>query len=305
MLDACFSQKRRRAANDFCDAHRVHPKTCFLSEEAVKAAEQWVEQLRPSKQKGPAQQGGNDDQDDVVEDGMKLPNSVLESCQDSFKAADERRMKASTRYFADTGLMALVCRHDRVLWMVNMTSAGEKQYYALALVLELLKHLPPDVSIGLLYDVACNFERSCRLYGFLGEHLRRFRFAVSVFHAYGHEWACQLVYHPRKCLDFGLTDGEGCERLWGILRPLISVLRVSGVRVSSWSYQSSVLLTAARLSVPSEEIYARRTGPAQSSPVVDATRCLDVAEVEESWGEEGGIGAAVGGTPSVWCARLK
>jgi hypothetical protein len=54
-------------------------------------------------------------------------------------------------------------------------------------------------------------------------------FAVSVFHAYGHQWPCQLVYHPRKRQGFGLTDGEGCERFWSSIRILIPVLRVSGV----------------------------------------------------------------------------
>ncbi|EJD43484.1 hypothetical protein AURDEDRAFT_41732, partial [Auricularia subglabra TFB-10046 SS5] len=49
-----------------------------------------------------------------------------------------------------------------------------------------------------------------------------------VFHAYGHQWACQLVFHPRKRDGFGLTDGEGCERFWSAIRHLISNLRVSG-----------------------------------------------------------------------------
>lgn len=55
--------------------------------------------------------------------------------------------------------------------------------------------------------------------------------AVSVFHAYGHQWACQLVFHPRKCDGFGLSDGEGCERFWSAIRRLISGLRVCGVCV--------------------------------------------------------------------------
>ena len=68
-------------------------------------------------------QSGNDE--DGVEDGMRVPSSVLDDCGQSFKAADEKRQKASTQFFADTGLMALLCRHDRVLWLVNMTHAGE------------------------------------------------------------------------------------------------------------------------------------------------------------------------------------
>ena len=54
-------------------------------------------------------------------------------------------------------------------------------------------------------------------------------FAVSVFHAFGHQWACQLIYHPQKCKGFGLSDGEGCERLWSALRKLIPSLRSAGV----------------------------------------------------------------------------
>jgi Kyakuja-Dileera-Zisupton transposase len=66
-------------------------------------------------------------------------------------------------------------------------------------------------------------------YGLLGSYQLRLRYAVSVFHAYGHQWACQLVYHPRKCVGFGLSDGEGCERFWSSMRRLIPSLRVSGV----------------------------------------------------------------------------
>ncbi|KAF9508549.1 hypothetical protein BS47DRAFT_1258427, partial [Hydnum rufescens UP504] len=51
-------------------------------------------------------------------------------CETSFKATNENHEKASTTAFASMGLMAAICHHDRVLWMVNMTTAGEKQYYA-------------------------------------------------------------------------------------------------------------------------------------------------------------------------------
>ena len=35
-----------------------------------------------------------------------------------------------------------------------------------------------------------------------------------MMHAYGHEWACQLVYNPQIINGLGLSDGEGTERLW-------------------------------------------------------------------------------------------
>jgi Kyakuja-Dileera-Zisupton transposase len=159
---------------------------------------------------------------------MKVPISVLDGCMDSFVAADEKRTKANPHVFADTGVMALLCRHDHPLWLVNMNTAGERQFFAIALVLKLFKHLPGTARVGLLYDIACQLERSCRKWDFLGELADRLQFAVSVFHAYGHRWPCQLVYHPRKCQGFGLSDGEGCERFWSAIKFLIPSLRVSG-----------------------------------------------------------------------------
>ncbi|KAF9511270.1 hypothetical protein BS47DRAFT_1373123 [Hydnum rufescens UP504] len=53
-------------------------------------------------------------------------------------------------------------------------------------------------------------------------------FGISVFHAYSHQWVCQLWCHPQKGNMWGLTDGEGCERLWSDLRSLIPNLCVTG-----------------------------------------------------------------------------
>ncbi|EJD42054.1 hypothetical protein AURDEDRAFT_45402, partial [Auricularia subglabra TFB-10046 SS5] len=152
----------------------------------------------------------------------------LDECEQSFIAAQEKVTKASKNYYSDTGLMALLCRHDRVLWVVNLDSPGERQHYALALLRKLAQELPDDWNIGVLYDIACQLSRSIEKWDLLSELSDRLVFAVSVFHAYGHQWACQVVFHPRKRSGFGLTDGEGCERFWSAIRHLISGLRVSG-----------------------------------------------------------------------------
>ncbi|KAF9503609.1 hypothetical protein BS47DRAFT_1309539, partial [Hydnum rufescens UP504] len=60
-------------------------------------------------------------------------------------------------------------------------------------------------------------------------------FSVSIFHAYGHQWVCQLWYHPRKAELWGLSDGEGCECFWSELMRLIPCLRVSGVSILKWT----------------------------------------------------------------------
>lgn len=171
-------------------------------------------------------------EDDSMEPGMSLPSSVLDDCGDSFVAADEKREKASTQFFSDTGIMAFLCRHDRCLFAVNMTHKGERQHYALALVRKFFQHIPANATLGLLYDIACQLKRSMINFGFLSDCFPRMTFAVSIFHAYGHQWPCQVRYHPRKCQGFGLSDGEGCERFWSAIRKLIPCLRVSGVSTS-------------------------------------------------------------------------
>ncbi|KAG6824466.1 hypothetical protein H0H92_006807, partial [Tricholoma furcatifolium] len=125
-------------------------------------------------------------------------------------------------------LMGLLCCHDVVLFMTNMCSAGEKQHYVIALIETLFQHLPPTFCIGLLYDIGCQLECSCVKWNFLDRYMSRLTFGISVFHAFGHQWACQVIYHPRKREGFGLSDGEGCERFWHSISKLIAYLRVCG-----------------------------------------------------------------------------
>ncbi|KAG2112072.1 uncharacterized protein F5147DRAFT_744682 [Suillus discolor] len=221
LLYACFTQKRSTNPHgaDTIDPPNPTPMF-FLSNDDVKAMEDFIQSLWVSRAEGDK---------DHYEEGMHVPVSVLNGCGESFVAADEKREKASTHFFTDTGLMALLCRHDCVLWLANLTSVGEKQHYALALLDCLFKHLPPQMTIGLLYDIACQLEQSCRKWKLLDDNtLSCISFAVAVFHVYGHQWPCQIVYHPRKREGFGLSDGEGCERLWSSLKQLIPSLQVSG-----------------------------------------------------------------------------
>ncbi|KIJ08143.1 hypothetical protein PAXINDRAFT_18694 [Paxillus involutus ATCC 200175] len=106
----------------------------FIPSETVTQMEVHVERCRSKgKERGRRVLHPSEDED-RVEEGMRVPALVLNGCGESFVAADEKREKASTHFFADTELMALLCRHDHVLWLVNMTSAGEKQHYALVLI---------------------------------------------------------------------------------------------------------------------------------------------------------------------------
>ena len=53
----------------------------------------------------------------------------------------------------------------------------------------------------------------------------RLTFGTSVFHSYVHNWPCQVEYSPRFNEGWGFSDGEGLERLWSFLSPLVGCLR--------------------------------------------------------------------------------
>jgi hypothetical protein len=102
----------------------------------------------------------NDGPRETSNDGL-IDSKVLDDCERSFKAAQESSAKTSTNFYDDTALMALLCRHDRVIFIANMKSTGEKQHYALALLAALFKELPNMWNIGVLYDIGCQLDRSC------------------------------------------------------------------------------------------------------------------------------------------------
>jgi hypothetical protein len=167
-IDACFTQKRHKTPGNGDDVgiHYALPST-FLPEEDVQAMERYVDQCRA------VNGGSHSRQEDRYEGPLKVPASILDGCNESFTAADERRHKASTQFFSDTGLMAMLCRHDWVLWLANMTSAGEKQHYALALLEKLFKNIPKTLTVGLLYNIACQLHRSFIKRHFFPQYLSR------------------------------------------------------------------------------------------------------------------------------------
>src|SRR6266436_7839090 len=85
----------------------------------------------------------------------------------------------------------------------------------------LLEHLPNSWKVGCLYDIGCQIHHAVHKWDFASEWREHLSWGVSIFHTYGHQWACQLWYHPRKDALWGLSDGEGCERFWSELCHLI------------------------------------------------------------------------------------
>jgi hypothetical protein len=95
----------------------------------------------------------------------------------------------------------------------------------MSILKRLMTDLNSNIKLGVLYDIGCTLPKFFQARGLLTDHLPRMKFATAVFHSYVHDWPCQLQYNPRYNVGWGLTDGEGLERLWSYLSPLVSPLR--------------------------------------------------------------------------------
>lgn len=60
-------------------------------------------------------------------------------------------------------------------------------------------------------------------------------FGTGAWHSYAHQRSCQLMYNPRLNPDWGISDGEGMERIWSALRDLIAPLRYSTKEHRLWA----------------------------------------------------------------------
>ena len=225
-VDACFTQKHNQ---QICDPPHWHPHSMFIPEANAEHMENYVESVHPARSHNKKKKPNPlTDESSLGADGyegpLHVPMSILDGCKQSFLAADEQREKASSQFFASMVLMVIICHHNRVLWVVDMQSAREKQHYALVLLKMLFQHLPPHFAISLLYDISCQIHCSCVKLDFLKPYLYWLTFGISVFHVFRHQWPCQVIYYPQKCKGFGFSDGEGCERFWHSISKLIAYL---------------------------------------------------------------------------------
>ncbi|KIK54578.1 hypothetical protein GYMLUDRAFT_176945 [Collybiopsis luxurians FD-317 M1] len=114
-LDACFTQKHN-AQKSGCDPACSHPGTFFIPELEVNAWKSYINATRTKNDSThlPKQSKTNQssEEGDHLEEGMRVPKSVLDGCLASFTAADEARVKGSTQFFDVTMQMAILCHHN-------------------------------------------------------------------------------------------------------------------------------------------------------------------------------------------------
>ncbi|POW09206.1 hypothetical protein PSHT_09260 [Puccinia striiformis] len=157
---------------------------------------------------------------DAVATGINPP------CSETHKAANDTRDGSTWDKCDDNGLFASTCRHNVPLIIANIHKTGEKLYYPLSIIRNFLADFS-NHKVGVLYDIGCHLEAHIKKRNLLSNRIADLQFGTSVFHAYVHEWSCQVKYNPRFNDGWGLTDGEGLERFWSFLYPLVSTLRVS------------------------------------------------------------------------------
>lgn len=98
----------------------------------------------------------------------RVPDAAVDECEKSYEAADGDKKKpgsGSGLRYDDMGWMSLVCRHDIPLFFANIDTPGEQQKYAVALILWLFNHIPPQATVTVLYDIGCVLDRSIHKVG--------------------------------------------------------------------------------------------------------------------------------------------
>ena len=95
----------------------------------------------------------------------QVPDAAIDECEKSYEAADEKKVKTHSAKFDDTGLMALVCRHDVVLSLANIDTPGEQQKFGIALIERLFSLLPSQATVVVFYDIGCVMDRSLHQVG--------------------------------------------------------------------------------------------------------------------------------------------
>ncbi|KAG1722589.1 uncharacterized protein EDB91DRAFT_1255981 [Suillus paluster] len=56
-----------------------------------------------------------------------VPHEAIDQCENSYEVADGKKQKSLMDSFDDTGVMALICRHDIPLFFANIDTPGEQQ----------------------------------------------------------------------------------------------------------------------------------------------------------------------------------
>ncbi|XP_019643793.1 PREDICTED: uncharacterized protein LOC109484877 [Branchiostoma belcheri] len=166
--------------------------------------------------------------DDTVQDFMSTYSDATKPSEDcsNFQAGSRLRSKNKQTKLDVSGVFGAACRHEVPLLFVNMTH-GERLGYPVFVLQRLVQQAQGNnLQLQIIYDIACVLKAHLSDPKNKQEDLlAQLELAVPAFHIHGHKTRCQILYSPRRMEGFGLTDGEGMERLWSYLRPFFRVTK--------------------------------------------------------------------------------
>jgi hypothetical protein len=85
---------------------------------------------------------------------------VLDDCESSYKASQEKLHELDESVYDVKGIMAMVCAHDVPLYLADVEGFGEPRYLAVALLQKLDSMIPENASVGVMYDIADQLDRT-------------------------------------------------------------------------------------------------------------------------------------------------
>ncbi|XP_078659031.1 uncharacterized protein LOC144904191 isoform X1 [Branchiostoma floridae x Branchiostoma belcheri] len=141
-----------------------------------------------------------------------------------FQAGSKIRSTNRQEKLDVSGVFGSSCRHEMPIRFLNM-SRGESLGYPVLLIQQLvLQAQLKNIRLRVVYDIGCVLEAHLKRTK-QQDLLDRVNLAIPIFHLYGHKTPCQILYSTRRKEGFGLTDGEGMERIWSHLRPFYRITK--------------------------------------------------------------------------------
>lgn len=207
--DGNFHHRHRRSAGD---CPRFYEPTYFLPKQFVDAVGLRIDvrRKRPVKAHAPV-----------------VPDEAIDLCENAYEAADGKKQKAAMDSFDDTGIMALICRHDIPLFFANIDSPGEQQKYSVALIEHLFSLLPPQATVVTLYDVGCVLARSIAKVSMYSQINHLLTIPSSIFYLKTLHPACALQLQP--CMPMAMNGRANSSTIRGCVSAS-GCLMVRGLR---------------------------------------------------------------------------
>ncbi|KAJ7575804.1 hypothetical protein C8J56DRAFT_1063043 [Mycena floridula] len=159
----------------------------------------------------------------------------MNSCT-GLSAVDHANTRFSRGYAITSVGLGLCARHELVAKNgVGDIQKGEKFGNMAFIFASLLRHVMEIITVVLSYDINCQFAKNfaSRVASLpplvrFDVILKMFRWAIPKLHIMGHKLDCQREFNLNYMLGVGRTDGEGVERPWANIGPVVTSTREMG-----------------------------------------------------------------------------